>query len=190
MDVSFISIYWHNSSTYNTSAITSTSKISFWMCVILAQIITIAKNQNAFLYGEWISSALTCLNSDKQFQPIQLQNNIKFIRGCEQTYAYGSADKELYRMYILHVRQPKIKVTKRTVIILMTLESSKETVQRDIEVQIFEVMDSLKSSHIDSLIYNPVEQTLVQADPQQGKYCALFPRSQVSVGEVFGFHVQ
>lgn len=72
----------------------------------------------------------------------------------------------------------------------MALESSKETVQRDIEVQIFEVMDSLKSSHIDSLIYNPVEQTLVEVGPQQEKYCAHFPLSQVSVGEVFGVLVQ
>jgi hypothetical protein len=93
-------------------------------------------------------------------------------------------------MEILHVRQPKIKVTNRTVIILMTLESSKETVQTGIEVQKFEVMGSLKFSHIDSLIYNPVEQMLVKAVPLQEKYCALFPRSQVSVGGVFDFHVQ
>jgi hypothetical protein len=51
-------------------------------------------------------------------------------------------------------------------------------------------MGSLKFSHIDSLIYNPAEQMLVKADPLQEKYCALFPRSQVSVGEAFGFHIQ
>jgi hypothetical protein len=51
-------------------------------------------------------------------------------------------------------------------------------------------MGSLKYSHIDSLIYNLVEQLLVKADPLQEKYCALFPRSQVSAGEVFGFHIQ
>jgi hypothetical protein len=69
------------------------------------------------------------------------------------------------------------------------LESSKEIVQRGIEVWIFEVMDSWKFFHIYSLIYNPAEQMFVKAAPLQ-KYSALFLHSLMSVGEVFDFHAQ
>jgi hypothetical protein len=51
-------------------------------------------------------------------------------------------------------------------------------------------MGSWKFFHIYRLIYIPVGQMFVKAVPLEEKYCALFLRSRVSAGEVFGLHIQ